>query len=289
MRNYFVTFDIEEWCHANFNSLKEIPETTENDLDKEVDIMLDMCEERNIKSTCFILGVVAEKYPQVVKKIYNAGHEVASHGYDHKLVYNMTPEEFNNDISKSCKLLEDIIGEKIQGYRAPSWSVKKDNLSYYYYILDNNGITYSSSIYPAYTYLYGVPDAPANPFIVQLNSGKEVVEIPVPTTNVFGKKFGYTGGFYLRFFPYWFIKSKIISNKNDFFLYLHPRELMDAVTKLPLNMLESFIAYYGIKNCRNKLGKLMNYLANTDYKIILMKDYADNIGILPKYTVDELI
>ena len=125
MRNYFITFDIEEWCHANFNSLKEIPKTTENDLDKEVDIMIDMCEEHNMKSTCFILGVVAEKYPQIVKKIYNAGHEVASHGYDHKLVYNMTPEEFNNDISKSCKLLEDITGEKIKGYRAPSWSVKK--------------------------------------------------------------------------------------------------------------------------------------------------------------------
>lgn len=289
MRNYFITFDIEEWCHANFHSLKEIPETTENDLDKEVDIMINMCEERNIKSTCFILGIVAEKYPQIVKKIYNAGHEVASHGYNHKLVYNMTPEEFNNDIQKSCMLLENITGEKIKGYRAPSWSIKKENLKYYYDILDSNGIIYSSSIYPAYTYLYGVPDAPANPFIVQLSSGKEIIEIPVPITSVLGKKLGYTGGFYLRFFPYLYIKNKIKKNGNDFFLYLHPRELMDAVTKLPLNLLETFIAYYGIKRCRNKLDKLMNYLSNTEYKNMLMRDYIHATGKLPKYTVDKLI
>lgn len=282
-KQYFITFDIEEWYHSNFKSLQYDKESNfGNDIEYETDILLELCDSLNIKSTCFILGCVAEKYPDMVKKIYQNGHEIASHGYCHKLVYEMSEYEFKEDIYKSKAILENVIGDNIYGFRAPSWSVKEQNLSWFYRTLLEEGFTYSSSIYPAYTYLYGIKNAPKHPFRYKIGNAS-IVEIPVPVTKLLGKTIGYTGGFYLRLFPFWFIKSRLKKISNDFFIYLHPREITEIKDKMKLNILESIIAYYGVNSCRKKLEKLMQYLSTSSYTNTRICDYvlhqSDNIVV----------
>jgi peptidoglycan-N-acetylglucosamine deacetylase len=258
----FLTFDIEEWYHANYDDVEFSNfENGSTDLEKNIDKIIELCDRYNVKSTCFVLGKVAESKPHIIKKLYRAGHEIASHGYAHKLVYTMTEKEFKEDLKISCKLLEDIIGEKVVGYRAPSWSVKKENLKWYYKVLQEQGIKYSSSIYPAHTYLYGIPGFKERPHYPTIGQKQvSVLEIPVPTFGFSNKLIGFSGGFYLRFFPGWVIEHIIKwKNKNNLpiFIYLHPRELDSNQMKLNLNLLESFIHYHGVKSAEKKLNRLV--------------------------------
>jgi len=157
----FLTFDIEEWYNANYKSVDLSNYSGENtNLEKNVDRLLEICDEFGIKSTCFIVGEIAKNKPQIVKKIHDQGHEVASHSFNHRLVYQMKPGDFEKDLEISLDTLEQIIGEKVIGFRAPSWSVNKETLSWFYPILHKHGILYSSSVFPGKTFLYGVPGFP---------------------------------------------------------------------------------------------------------------------------------
>ncbi len=193
------------------------------------------------------------------------GHEIASHGYGHKLVYSMARDEFKNDVSKSCHILEDITGEKVYGFRAPSWSVKKETLSWFYDVLEEVGLKYSSSVYPAYTFLYGISGFPKNAHYPVINGKKVgILEIPVPVLNLFGKNIGFSGGFFLRFFPVWFIKDAIFKRNKErksVFLYLHPREIDVNQSRLNLSFREKLIHYWGINGCEKKFESLVNYFA----------------------------
>lgn len=266
--NNFLTFDIEEWYHANYDSVStEQYKNTSTNLESNVDRIIDLCGAHNVKSTCFVLGELADSKPQIVQKLHQAGHEIASHGYAHRLVHTMTPSEFKEDLKKSCDSLEHIIGEKVLGFRAPSWSVKRENLEWFYEILAEQGLIYSSSVYPAHTYLYGIPgflQAPHFPVI----QGKQmdILEIPQSVIGFGEKKVGFAGGFYLRFSPKWFIEMMIrLKNKNGqpVFIYLHPREIDINQPTLVLEGLEKFIHYHGIGNCERKLEGLIKEFSST--------------------------
>lgn len=261
----FLTLDIEEWYHANYETVDLSKfQSNETNLETLVDNLIDICSEYNVKSTCFVLGSVAENKPQIVRKLFRAGHEIASHGYGHKLVYSMSAIDFKEDLSKSCNILQSITGENVYGYRAPSWSVKKENLAWFYAVLEEQELKYSSSVYPGKTFLYGIEgfhQYPHNPVV----NGKEtsIIEIPVPVCNILGKNIGFSGGFYLRLFPLWFVKmqfKKNIDEQKSAFIYLHPREIDKFQPKLKLSFAESFIHYYGIKECENKLRNILEYL-----------------------------
>ena len=268
MTNNFLTFDIEEWYHANYDDVdvNRYRQNTTN-LENSVNRLLSICEDNNVKSTCFILGSVAKEKPQIVKEIFNKGHEVASHSFAHKLVYTMTPSEFKEDLRISCDILEQITGTKILGFRAPSWSIKQEQLEWFYDVLSEQGLIYSSSVYPAHTYLYGIEDFPQYPHKPIINGEKkEILEIPQSVVKLLGKDLGFAGGFYLRFFPKWFIENRIKYNNNNnksVFLYLHPREIEINQKKIELKMLEQFIHYYGINSCEKKLEKLVNAFNST--------------------------
>lgn len=264
----FLTFDIEEWYHANYEGVdinKYISKGT--NLENSVNKLLDICEKNSVKSTCFILGNLAKEKPHIIKNIYERGHEIASHSFGHKLVYTMKAAEFKEDLRISCDILEQITGKEVLGFRAPSWSIKQEQLDWFYDILFEQGLIYSSSVYPAYTYLYGIknfPQYPHNPVI----HGKEkpILEIPQSVTQILGKELGFAGGFYLRFFPKWFIEKTIKNknkNKNSVFIYLHPREIEKKQEKIELNMLENFIHYYGIKRCEKKLSSLIEVFSDS--------------------------
>ncbi len=275
----FLTFDIEEWYNANYDSVDLSLYSGDNtNLEKNVDRLLDICDEYGIKSTCFVVGDIAKNKPGIVKKIHRQGHEVASHSFDHQLVYKMTQEQFEADLKISLDTLEQIIGEKVLGYRAPSWSLKGETLLWFYPVLHEYGILYSSSVFPGKTFLYGIPDFPQKihrPVI----DGKiqDVWEIPQTLVSFPGKKVGFSGGFYMRFFPAWFINRTIKSaNRSDksVFVYLHPREIDPDSPKLHLPLIERIIHYYGIKGCEKKLHKVIGASSET---FIQMKDHIQNL------------
>ena len=162
MNNVF-TIDTEDWYHANFeDDLFSNDSNIISTVEANVDRYLRLFSENNIKATFFVLGFVVEQHPNMVKKIADEGHEIASHGYGHQLVYKQTPEEFKEDVYRSKVLLEDCVGQEIIGYRAPSWSITEKSL-WALDILDELGFKYDSAIFPTKNFLYGIPYAPRVP------------------------------------------------------------------------------------------------------------------------------
>lgn len=276
----FVTFDVEEWYSANYASVDASQcDDSAGHLEKNVDRLLEICAQHSIKATHFIVGDIATNKPHIVKKIHRAGHEIASHSYRHEMVFRMTPAEFKEDLRVSCDLLGQITGEKVLGFRAPSWSVNKDTLDWFYPILHDQGLLYSSSVFPGKTFLYGIPGFPE--FIHQpvIDGIKQPVwEIPQTLFSVLGKKFGFSGGFYLRVLPGWFVSNQLKSKNKmgkSVFLYLHPREIDPASPRLTLPFVESMIHYYGVNGCESKFSKIAGKFKGT---FVRMDDFIKSLN-----------
>ena len=126
-----------------------------------------------VRATFFCLGWIAERYPDLIKEIHRQGHEIACHGYDHQLIYKLSPDQFRRDVRKSKELLEDIVGEEVIGYRAPSYSITRKSL-WALEILAEEGYRYDSSIFPIHHDRYGIPDAPRFPFVIPLNGNSNL-------------------------------------------------------------------------------------------------------------------
>jgi len=276
----FVTFDVEEWYSANYTSVDASQfNDSAGHLEKNVDRLLEICAQHSIKATHFIVGDIATNKPHIVKKIHRAGHEVASHSYKHEVVFRMTPAEFKEDLRVSCDLLEQITGEKVLGFRAPSWSVNKNTLAWFYPILHEQGLLYSSSVFPGKTFLYGIPGFPETILQPVIDGIKQPVwEIPQTLFSFLGKKFGFSGGFYLRALPGWFV-AKMVKSKNEqaknVFLYLHPREIDPNSPRLTLPFVENFIHYYGVKGCESKFSKIAGKFKGT---FVRMDDFIKSLN-----------
>lgn len=280
----FVTFDIEEWYSANYATV-DVSKISDKSghLEKNVDRLLEICENQGVKATHFVVGDIARNKPTIVKKIHDAGHEVASHSYAHELIYQMTPEKFREDLRISCDLLAQITGEKVTGFRAPSWSVNTAILPWFYTILHEQGIRYSSSVFPGHTFLYGIPGFPEKVHQPVVNGVKQPVwEIPQTLFSLAGKKFGFSGGFYLRALPAWFVIRQMKA-KNDqgksIFLYLHPREIDKNSPRLKLGVFESLIHYYGVPGCEKKFRKVISAYSSTFVK---MGDFINEMQHMKK-------
>jgi polysaccharide deacetylase family protein (PEP-CTERM system associated) len=257
MLGNFLTFDIEEWYHANYSAALLSAAATETKLESLVDRLIDLCAEHDVHTTCFVLGSIARAKPSVVKKLHAAGHEIASHGCHHELVHAMGPTRFAADLGVSCALLEDITGERIRGFRAPSFSVTREILPWYYAALESAGLIYSSSVFPGRTFLYGVPNFPAcihRPLISERPCA--IVEFPLPVVRLAGQQLG----LYIRLFPAWAIARRIARDNRHgrpVVLYVHPREIDPAQPRLPLRWPQSLIHYWGIRGCEAKLRVLL--------------------------------
>lgn len=287
MENIF-TIDTEDWFHANyednlFANNKEIISTVEQN----TEVYLNLFQEFDAKATFFVLGHVAENHPNLIKKILKSGHEIASHGYGHQLVYKQTSEEFREDIHKSKCILEDIIGTEVKGYRAPSWSITNNSL-WALDILIEEGFQYDSSIFPTKNFLYGIPDAPRfinNPVINGVQ--KDIIEVP-PSTLKFIMNIPFSGGFYFRAAPRWIIKAftKILNiQSNETIFYLHPREIDAEQPRLNLSKRDAFIHYYGIHSCKSKLKFLLksfDFTSIDDYLKRRIPELSQNIKLEQK-------
>jgi len=229
-------------------------------VENSTNIILDLFAEKNIKATFFTLGWVAERYPQLVRRIVSEGHELASHGYDHVRVIHQTPEEFKADVIKTKRILEDLSGEQVNGYRAASYSIKKTNL-WALDVLYETGHQYSSSIYPVKHDLYGIPDAPRFKYYPRGKDG--ILEIPITTLNMMGKKLPAGGGGFFRFYPYFFSRwalrqVNLIDGQSGMF-YFHPWEIDVEQPKVPgVNGKSKFRHYLNLDKMLPRLRMLLN-------------------------------
>lgn len=255
-----MTVDLEDWHH----SINSIPfqdwDKYESRLEANTFKILEIFKEFSVRATFFVLGYVAEKHTALVKEIHSMGHEIATHGYSHRLIYRQTPQEFREDLQKSIKVIEVTTQQKVLGYRAPYWTITKE--SYWALdILQEEGIKYDSSIYPVKTYLYGIPGAPSYPYIVKENNGKKLIEFPPTTVTICGLRVPIAGGFYMRALPYWLIRwgfRRINKEGHPAIVYIHPPEFdaLKPVVKLPFK--EKILHYYNLGVIEEKLKLLLS-------------------------------
>ena len=256
-----LTFDIEEWFHANYEGMDPGRYRGQGSrFAAQMDEVLQLCSEYKVHATFFVLGCIGEDYPEIVRRIAATGHDVASHGYGHQLAYKQTLPEFKADVARSVGILENVTGQKVRGYRAPSWSIIRSN---YHYLaaLEELGLQYDASVFPVKTFLYGIPDAPkAIHHPVVEGRTLNLHEVPMSVVQLAGRNMGFSGGFYFRFFPGWLIRrwlEKTNQAGRPAILYLHPRELDPLEQKLNLPAKEAFIHYYHVQGNKEKLASMM--------------------------------
>jgi len=221
--------------------------------------ILDLFDEAGIKATFFVLGWVAERYPELVRRIVKENHELASHGYDHVRVVTQQPAEFYADITKTKTLLEDIGGVEVKGYRAASYSIGKTNL-WAFSELESAGYQYSSSIYPIKHDLYGMPDAPR--FKYYPNGQTGILEIPVSTLKILGQTLPCGGGGFFRFYPYgvsrWALKRMNNLEGQSGMFYFHPWEIdFDQPRQQGLGLKTRFRHYLNLHKMEQRLIQLL--------------------------------
>src|SRR5258705_1697622 len=222
LRN-ILTFDVEDWPQSTLDfSLPITRKVRDNALR-----VLDLVADAGVRATFFVLGLAAEAFPDLVRRIRDDGHEVASHGYSHRPVYGMRPEEFRDDLRRSIALIEDAAGMRVLGYRAPDFSIRGGDL-WALEILAEERVRYDSSIFPFAGPRYGVRAAFTLPFRVLPACGSEFVEFPLATFECLGLRLPAAGGGYFRLFPYR-ASSSAITRLNrrggPVTSYFHPYEL----------------------------------------------------------------
>jgi polysaccharide deacetylase family protein (PEP-CTERM system associated) len=223
-----LTCDVEDYFQVSaFEPL--VPKARWQDFEcripRNVDRALELFDAAGVHGTFFTLGWVAEHYPEVVRRIAAAGHEIASHGMRHVRVWTQQPSEFRDDVSTAKKLLEDVSGQAVRGYRAASWSMDK-RTPWAHTVLREAGYEYSSSFFPIAHDHYGVPDAPTEPFYID---SSDMLEIPATTTRFAGRNFPVAGGGFFRLLPLpvslWLFRRVQRAGKAPGMFYFHPWEL----------------------------------------------------------------
>jgi polysaccharide deacetylase family protein (PEP-CTERM system associated) len=217
-----ITVDVEDWLQSTIDPTLPLTNRFHANTRK----VLEAFGAHNVKGTFFVLGLAAEQAPELVREIQQAGHEVQSHGYGHELISELTPEQFRADIERSKRLLEDIIGEEVCGYRAPAFTITLETL-WALDVLVEAGFKYDSSVFPIRMRRYGIDGAPYYPHRLKTSSGYELKEFPVASYHIAGRRVPTGGGGYFRLFPY-FVLRRGIRQLNDqgycATIYMHPYE-----------------------------------------------------------------
>ncbi len=257
-----LTIDLEDYVHVTAFSDNFGPEewaSHESRLERNTDKLLDLLNSRACRATFFVLGWVAQKYPQVVRAVADSGHEIACHSMWHRLVYRLTPAEFREDTREAKEILEDLSGQRVRGYRAPSFSITKDSW-WAFAVLAELGFDYDSSIFPVRHPNYGLSQAPRFPFTVQTSAGA-LVEFPLPTLQWGGKRAPLGGGAYLRILPYaytrWGIDFINEQEGRPVCVYLHPWELDGDQPRMNAGLTARLRHYIGLRGTETKLRNLI--------------------------------
>ena len=255
-----LTIDVEDYFQVSALA-PYIPrdqwDVRECRVERNVDRILLMLDERQTRATFFTLGWIAERYPQLVRRIVEGGHELASHGYGHQRASDLAPADFSADVGRAKKMLEDLSGQEVRGYRAPSFSIGEGNL-WAFDCLERAGYRYSSSIYPIRHDHYGMPDAPR--FAHQVRSG--LLELPVPTVRFFDRNWPASGGGYFRLLPYalsrWLLRKVNEIDRQPAIFYFHPWEIDAGQPRIPgISVKTRFRHYVNLKHTEGRLRRLI--------------------------------
>lgn len=252
-----LTVDVEDWIQSVYDNNAPLSEH----FIANTHMVLEHFAYRGVHATFFVLGLAAEKSPELVRAIQSAGHEIQSHGYAHRLVTTQTPAQFAADVRRSKLLLEDIIGRQIVGYRAPAFSLGW-NSTWAFDVLAECGMQYDASLCPAQTPRYGMKGIPQSPFQLKTPQGHSLLELPVATRRILGKLIPAGGGGYVRFWPYPFLRttvSKLNATSTPAVLYLHPYEYNPtelAALRVPIPLRMRLHQSLGRRNVKAKWDRL---------------------------------
>jgi len=257
--NNIMSVDLEDYfCDLQFSSwpnyTSRVIQTTE--------MLLELLRKYNVTATFFTLGYIADQYPELIEKIVSLGHEIASHGYSHHDLRKISDEVLEDELKKSVASLEKISNEKVQGFRAPFFSISKHNLDKFNII--KKYFKYDSSIFPVKTPLYGIPDAPRFPYYfssetpLESSPDGDLLEIPPATLKipVYGN-IPIAGGFHFRFLPIFLIKygiNKLNKSGQSAMCYIHPKDLDK---NMPIINSYSWHYYYNLKNAKSKFESIL--------------------------------
>ncbi len=260
-----LTVDVEDYFHVSgFDkciSRDDWPRM-ESRVESNTHRLLDCLAEADVRGTFFILGWVAERHPGLVRAIRAAGHEIGCHSHGHRLIYEQTPDEFRSDLRRGIGVLEDLVGERITAYRAPSFSITRQSL-WALDVLIEEGITLDSSIYPTHHDRYGIPGTPLGPHRIDRPAGS-LWEFPPPVYRLFGYPLPVGGGGYFRLYPYALTRlllSRINAAGRPFAVYLHPWEFDPDQPRLHPGRLRAFRHYVNIAHTEIRLKKLLRDFA----------------------------
>lgn len=261
-----MTIDVEDYFHvSNFEPVVDRGSwaSRESRVEANTDRLLELFDRAGVRATFFVLAWVAERVPPLVRRIAAAGHEVASHGYAHRLVYDQTPDAFRDDVRVAKRMLEDASGQAVDGYRAPSFSVTARSL-WALDVLIEEGYTYDSSVFPIHHDRYGIPDAERHAGIVRRPAGT-IVEVPASTVRVAGLNLPIGGGGYFRLLPYqwtrWGIRRVNRREAAPTVFYLHPWEIDPGQPRLPASRLGRLRHYRNLHETEARLERLLRDFA----------------------------
>ena len=228
VQNIF-SVDVEDWFNISASDAEPDVSTWDalpSRVEKNFHKMLDMFAEHDAHVTCFFVAYFARRFPQLVRRAIAEGHEVASHGLIHKLVFEQSADEFYEDVRQARQAIEDVAGQPVRGYRAAAFSVT-EKTPWFFDRLTQAGYQYDSSVFPAPHGIGGIKTSQLGPHTIQCESGR-LLEFPISAVNVLGKPMCCFGGGYLRFFPYWLIEPfgrKVEAEGRPIVFYIHPREI----------------------------------------------------------------
>lgn len=258
-----MTIDVEDWFHIL--EVEDAPSIAEwsklpSCVGRNVDRLLHLLEETDTRATCFVLGWVAERYPDLVRRIAEAGHEIASHGYAHGLVNELGPDRFRDDVQRSIELIEKAAGVRPAGYRAPGFSITAAT-PWALEVLSDLGMAYDASVFPANSGHGGIAGSERLPHRLSLPAGGTLTEFPVSVTDVLGKRIGYCGGGYLRLFPHRFVRARIAranAREEPVLVYVHPRDIDPHHPRIRMPLKRRFKSYVNLSTTYEKLRRLLD-------------------------------
>jgi polysaccharide deacetylase family protein (PEP-CTERM system associated) len=240
-------------------------------VERNVEKVLSLFDEFGVKSTFFILGWVAERFPALVRTIHQGGHEIASHGYGHQMIQRQTRDEFRADVRRAKAILEDIIGESVIGYRAPTFSITEQTV-WALDVLAEEGYLYDSSIFPVRHDRYGFPRWSRYIEKTPLHNGLSLIEVPPATARLLGVNLPAAGGGYFRLAPLCFFSwavHRLNQSGQPAVLYLHPWEFDPDQPRFPIPPLSRFRHYVNLASTEKKLRKLLSSASFTRLRDIL--------------------
>jgi polysaccharide deacetylase family protein (PEP-CTERM system associated) len=232
--------------------------------------LLDLCARHDVRGTFFVLGWVAERWPELVRDIAAGGHELGTHGQDHRRVTTLTPAQFRADVRRSKRTIEDISGEAVIGYRAPNYSIVRETL-WAVDVLMEEGFRYDSSIFPIRHDHYGIHDFSRFPRAIRGENGTALHEFPISTVRLAGMNLPFVGGGYLRHFPFPFIRwgmRRVNGHENrPAIVYIHPWELDPEQPRQDVPFLTSLRHYRNLDLTEGRLARLF-----TEFQFVTVRE-----------------